>query len=92
MKDRSEIAVISVPRGQLAVAALLPKGVRTTTLGVDRSYHLYLVHGGGLDEAFHDPFDGALLIECRFFDDEPAARRWISTDIELRALRTGGVQ
>ena len=85
-------AVISVPRAHRRLARFLPGAAHDVITAADRSYLIFVVARRDYDLSFIDPIDGELLIECRYFDDEPAARRWIAADIALRGARTGSVQ
>ena len=86
-------AVVSAPYAQRDVVTRnLAAYVLDIIAGSDRVYVVYLVDRRGADLTFADPLDGVLLVECRYFDDEPAARAWVASDIALRAAEPRGVQ
>lgn len=79
-------AIVSAPHEQKSfVTGNLAGFVHDVVSGGGRVYILSFVEGRENDLSFTDPFDAALLIECRFFDNEGAARRWIAVDIALRS-------
>jgi hypothetical protein len=87
------LAVVSAPCAQLGcVTRNLAASVLDTITSHGRVYVVYLVDRRGADETFADPLDGVLLVECRYFDDETSARRWVASDIALRCARTEVVQ
>jgi hypothetical protein len=67
------------------VSSNLGAHVSDIITGAGRVYLLYSLCRACADETFTDPIDGELLIECKFFDDEAAARQWVAADIALRA-------
>jgi hypothetical protein len=83
--------VVSTPASMVALTRMMLPSSRCIT-GGERTYHLYTVSGRDCDFSFIDPTDGELLVECRCFDDEPAARQWVAADIALRSAQTGRVQ
>lgn len=90
---RATSAVVSAPYAQRDVVTRnLAAHVRDILTGEGRVYVMYLVDRRGADLTFADPLDGVLLVECRYFDDEPTARAWVASDIALRAAEPRGVQ
>ena len=59
---------------------LPPTGAIAT--GAGRVYRFYRAD---IDSCSFTDIDGVLLVECRSFDCEPAARRWVAADIARRA-------
>lgn len=86
-------AIVSVPQEQRAfVTNNLAGFAHDVISGGGRVYVLSHVTGRENDLTFVDPFDGVLLIECRFFNDETAARQWAVADTALRTLQHRRVQ
>jgi hypothetical protein len=87
-------AVVSAPENQRAFVDVNFAGVAVhdVVTGGGQIYVLHLVNGRGADMRFIDPFDGAVLVECQTFDDEPAARSWIASDIVLRTTQIRRMQ
>ena len=81
------ISVIATSGGPADVF-LPPTGV--IARGAGRVYRFYQADIGR-GYSFSD-IDGEALVECRCFDDEPAARRWVAADIALRSAHVQGVQ
>jgi len=70
-----------------AMAGLLPGqpvAVVRSARHVYRLYRLRVVERCA-DYAFKDPIDGEVLVSCRHFDNESAARTWVAADIALQA-------
>jgi len=61
--------------------------IRDIITGADRVYTLHFVTEPLDDLRFADPFDDDLLVECRCFESEISARRWIRGDIASRNVR-----
>ena len=90
---RGSPAVVSAPFAQREfVVRNLATHVLDIITGAERVYVIYLVASREADLTCVDPIDGVLLIECKFFDDEPAARAWVAHDIALRHAANGRVQ
>jgi hypothetical protein len=86
-------AIVSAPHAQSAfVTHKLATHILDVVTGGGRVYVFSFVNRRDADLRFIDPFDGVLLVECKFFDDEPAARQWVAADIALRGAQMGGVQ
>lgn len=86
-------AVISVIDSRVPMATkIIGTTVLDTITRCGRTYLFYCVNCLGEDEKFIDPFDDELLIECRYFADESAARDWVKQDIAFRNVQPRGVQ
>jgi len=75
-------AVVSLPYEHRAfIECVLGGTVGDTISGGGRIYALTFVEGLRSEDVSYEDLDGGLLTECRFFDDEAAARAWIADDI-----------
>jgi hypothetical protein len=90
MKPHKRVSAVTVvsSAGGPADAFLPPTGA--IIKGAGRVYRLYRTDIGE-PYSFED-IDGETLIECKTFDDEPTARRWVADNIVLRSRRKGGIQ
>lgn len=62
------------------IAGILGGAGHDLISGGGRTYALTHANGSGDDLSYRD-LDGTLLVSCRFFDNEAAARAWIAHDI-----------
>ena len=86
-------AIVSAPREQRdLLMENFPARDADVIAGAERIYILCRVPRREADVTFSDPFDGALLVDLHYFDDQISARQWAMADDALRAARSGSVQ